>query len=307
MQRPPHHRLCVAAVCALTTALLAGCGIVSQVKTAKTVSVRVTENFGATTLQTGTVAQLSSPTGALALTGRFAKIAAHGQTVDSINGHSAGGLRHWTLYVNGISVSGANPTIHDGDHVWWDLHTKAGASQVPAIVGSYPEPFTNGSGGRTFPTVLTCAGGLTTACNEVSKDLDAVGVKVSYQGLGTGSGSDSLAMLIGTYQQLRGVIATELLGAGPAKSGVYAQFGGRNNSVLEVDNTVGETQQALNGSYGVIAATEEVGFSEPVWLITGTDQAGVNAAAQALNVGDLKSHFAVAVTTRGRILPLPAG
>jgi hypothetical protein len=211
------------------------------------------------------------------------------------------------LYVNGIAAtkSASLTSLHPGDHVWWDLHDSAAAATVPAIVGSYPEPFSNGSGGQRFPTVVTCASGLSTPCAKVTKAMDADGVSVSFQALGTGSGSDSLAILVGTYDQLEGVIASELLQAGPAKSGVYAQFVGTRGQALELLNANGNVVDTIHGSVGVIAATEQQGLSQPVWLVTGTDKAGVAAAAAALTTAKLARHFAVAVLPSGKVLSLP--
>ena len=52
----------------------------------------------------------------------------------------------WFYYVNGIEASkGAAATnVHSGDHVWWDLHDWSQTDDVPAVVGSFPEPFLNG-------------------------------------------------------------------------------------------------------------------------------------------------------------------
>ena len=66
--------------------------------------------------------------------------------------------------------------------------------------------------------------------------LHKAGVKVSYQVLGGGSGSDSLAVVVGTWRDLRGVIAADLIGSGPSTSGVFAQFVGTGGQALELDN-----------------------------------------------------------------------
>jgi hypothetical protein len=48
--------------------------------------------------------------------------------------------------------------------------------------------------------------------------------------------------------------------------------------------------------------------SEPTWLITGTDAAGVTAAAGALTQSALHDHFALAVQGSTRVpVPLESG
>jgi hypothetical protein len=59
----------------------------------------------------------------------------------------------------------------------------------------------------------------------------------------------------------------------------------------------------LGRGAGLIAATTE-GSQEPTWLITGTDAAGVAAAAAAFTPAALHGHFALALQG-GRRLPVP--
>ncbi len=292
--------------------LLAGCGIaVNGNKTSKRVSVRVTTDFGSHTVGTDSSASPSADT-VMNFTKQFftLKTSDGGGFVDAINGHGNDEAKKvdWFYYVNGIEApKGAGATqLHPGDHVWWDLHDWQAVQDVPAIVGSYPEPFLNGSGGQAYPTVVTCGPGLSAACTKATDSLSHAGVKVSFQGLGTGSGSDSLALLVGTFTQLEGVIASELLQAGPGTSGVYGQFVvGKHAQVLEADNAAGDVVKTYYGSVGLIAAIEQTGLNEPVWLVTGTDKAGVDAAAAALTPAKLADHFAVAVLPGGKVIPLP--
>ena len=43
---------------------------------------------------------------------------------------------------------------------------------------------------------------------------------------------------------------------------------------------------------------------QPAWIVAGTDEVGVDAAAAALNETRLRDHFAVAIE-KGRELPVP--
>ncbi len=142
--------------------------------------------------------------------------------------------------------------------------------------------------------------GSASACNQVSDSLSAEGVPIANQGFGTGSGQDSLSVVVGTWSQLRGVIAAELIQHGPSASGVYARFRG---DALELLDPRGQAVRTLESGAGLIAATAD-SSSQPTWLVTGTDRTGVSAAAAALTPSRLRNHFALAVQS-GHELPLP--
>jgi hypothetical protein len=282
-----------------------GCGVANP--HAAGASVRVSESFGARPV--GSVRRLSTlssgETAAGALARRFRVVRGRGGSVRAVDGQTASGGERWFPYVNGIEARG-DTTLHAGDQVWWDLHDPTVVARVPAVVGLYPEPFSTGTGGQAFPTVLTCATVGSAACTSVARSLSRNGVKVSDQALGTGSGSDSLAVLVGTFAQLRGVIATELLQGGPVHSGVYGQFVGTAGQAIELQNAAGDVVSTLHGDAGLIAATEQPTLNEPVWLVTGTTPAGVRLAAEHLNPATLRDRFAVAFQG-SRTIPLPVG
>ncbi len=296
----------IAAAAVAATVLLGGCGFGAGPGT-KDASIEVTSNFGSKLIGSASETHVAGSKTVMALLERHFKVSAKygGGFVQSIDGHT-GSSNHldWFYYVNGIlAPKGAAATdINKGDHVWWDLHSWAATQTIPAVVGSYPEPFTNGLGGQEFPTVLDCAADVQAACGTVAHSLRSAGVKVGTQLLGGGSGSDSLAVVVGTWKELQGVIAADLINGGPSKSGVYAQFVG--GSALELDNPIGDVVKTLHGSAGLVAATEQVNLSEPTWLVTGTDVAAVNAAAKAMTPSRLHNHFAV-VVDGNHDLPVP--
>jgi Domain of unknown function (DUF4430) len=286
--------------------VLGGCGLGGGSGTTNA-SVSVTENFGSKQLATVTQKKVPGQETVMQLMERNFKVSTSygGGFVDSINGASGSSARNsWFYYVNGIQApkGAATTKVFAGDQVLWDLHNWTATDSIPAIVGSYPEPFTNGVAGQKYPTLLTCAPGLTKACDTVADSLHKAGVKVSFQGFGTGSGSDSFAIVVGTFKQIQGVIAAELIKAGPKQSGVYAQNVG--NSALELDDPLGDVVQTLHGNAGLIAATEQPSLNQPAWMVTGTTAAGVDAAAAALTPAKLHDHFAVAISD-GRVVPVP--
>jgi len=232
-----------------------------------------------------------------------------GGFVESIDGLSGSSSRlDWFYYVNGIeaTVGAASTAVHRGDRIWWDLHDWSATNSVPAVVGSFPEPFLHGMGGRRYPTTVQCAADSSSACATVTNALSKEGVPVASQTFGTGSGTDSLNVLVGPWRELQQVLAAELIDRGPASSGVYARFtsGGRQLQLLDPRGGVVRT---LGAGAGLVAATADHAAT-PTWIVTGTDSAGVLAAAQALTPTRLHDRFALVVSGRGDLpVPLQAG
>ena len=107
------------------------------------------------------------------------------QSIDGLSGTSA--QRDWFYYVNGVEapLGAAGTSVHHGDRVWWDVHDWSATDSIPAVVGSYPEPFQHGAGGRRWPTTLACATDTSAACTRVASALKAIGVPTSTQALGS--------------------------------------------------------------------------------------------------------------------------
>ena len=202
------------------------------------------------------------------------------QSIDGLAGTAS--RRDWFYYVNGIEakVGAASTAVHRGDRIWWDLHDWTATDDVPAVVGSFPEPFVHGFKGRRLPTTLECAPDVPDACKQVAAELKAAGVPAATQLLGTGSGTDSLAVLVGTWGDLHGTFAGILIAHGPVcQRGLCAVQ--RRRSSLELLDPHGQPVRTLGAGAGLVAATAQ-GSSSPTWLVTGADAAGVSAAADAL-------------------------
>jgi len=287
---------------------VAGCGLGAGRATSD-VSLLVTGDFGSRQIGQVTERHVPGSETVLRLLERHLRVGTRygGGFVESIAGHSGTGARRdWFFYVNGIQApKGAAATyVHQGDHIWWDLHDWSATNSIPAVVGAFPEPFTTGLGGRRLPTILDCAPDVAGACSTVGGALVKAGVPYADQTIGGAAGSDSLAIVVGTWRDLKGVIATQLIEGGPSQSGVYAQMVGPSGQAIELDNPQGQVVRTLRGDAGLIAATEQPSFNQPTWLITGTDPAGVDAAAAALTPSRLRGHFALAIAP-GQDIPLP--
>ncbi|MDX6684250.1 MAG: hypothetical protein QOF86_378, partial [Baekduia sp.] len=73
-------------------------------------------------------------------------------------------------------------------------------------------------------------------------------------------------------------------------------------SIALLDPT-GKTTRTLGPGTGLVAATAVQG-NDPVWLVTGTDDAAVGVAATAFDEGALAGRFAVAMSN-GKPVALP--
>jgi hypothetical protein len=90
---------------------------------------------------------------------------------------------------------------------------------------------------------------------------------------------------------------------GPRASGVYARFS-RDGGTLAVLERHGTTVRTLHSESGLIAATRR-GEEAPVWVVTGTDAAGVDLAARSFYAEALEFRFAVAVNRYTGAFPVP--
>ena len=223
-----------------------------------------------------------------------------GNFVQQING-VAGGRRagrpvDWFYYVNGVEagVGAAERRISPGDRVWWDHHDWGVTFRVPAVVGAFPEPFLSGIEGKRLPVRLDCVRAAEAACDEVRRRLAIADVvKVSTGLLGGSAGEAVLRVVVGRWTDIRRDPAVQLIERGPAQSGVYATMSeaGSRLTLLEADGT---TARTVGAGAGLVAATRLEG-QQPTWVVTGTDQVGLAAAAAQLEQSALQDRFAVAV------------
>ncbi len=301
------HRFAAALAALAVTATLGGCGLGSGPGTGGA-SVRITRAFGSRPVGALSAAKVPGSETVMRMLERSFRVQTRygGGFVQAINGLAGDGARTaWFYYVNGVQApqGAATTAVHRGDHIWWDLHDWQATNSVPAVVGSFPEPFAHGVGGKRFPTTLECAADVAAACKQVTTALNAVHVPVASQLIGTGSGPDTLGVVVGTWREIAPEVVGSLVAHGPGASGVYARFAGSAGHSLQLLDPSGHVARTLGSGAGLIAATAD-SSSAPTWLITGTDAAGVTAAARALNAHALHDHFALAVQGSS-LLPVP--
>src|SRR5437764_14849818 len=154
---------------------VAGCGLGAGPGTSH-VTVTVTRNFGDAHVAQLTERRVPGSETVMRVLERHFHVGLRygGGFVESIDGLAGSSSRRdWFYYVNGIEApnGAAATTVHRGDRIWWDLHDWAATNSVPAVVGSFPEPFLHGTGGRRLPTVIQCASDVGAACKRVSAEL----------------------------------------------------------------------------------------------------------------------------------------
>ena len=227
------------------------------------------------------------------------------QEIDGVAGGRADGRRvDWFYYVNGIeaSMGAGERKLYPGDRVWWDHHDWETAMRVPAVVGAFPEPFHSGQDGKKLPIRLVCLGSESRSCDEVVQRLSDAGVRNIARSNLESSPGEVLRILVGRWSDVRKDIASRQLEEGPEVSGVFARPAPSGASIALMDPD-GKTQRTLGAGAGLIAATSYL-EEHPTWIVTGTDDVGVAAAAAALTEDQLRFHFALAINA-GRGVPLP--
>lgn len=304
---------------------VAGCGLGPGAGVGE-VTLTVTRDFGARRLLGPHSEGASESDTAMRQLDRNAEISTrYGggfvQSIDGLAGANRGGQRDdWLFYVNGVEspIGAAEYGLHGGDAVWWDYRDWTAAETVPAVVGSWPQPFRSGYEGRRHPVAVECLGG-GVACAEVRSRLRAAGAS-----LVAGAPANALRVLVGPWARLREDPAAAQIESGPQASGVFARFaltrrrraenGARapvsgpsaaGGYVLRGLDEGGGEARAFGPGAGLVAATRR-GEAPPVWVVSGATERGVAAAAALLDARDLRDHYAVAVEG-GRETPLPIG
>jgi hypothetical protein len=230
-----------------------------------------------------------------------------GGFVQSIEGleaeQGADGPLDWFFYVNGVesTVGAADYPLRGGDAIWWDYRNWGAAMRVPAVVGSWPQPFSGGYDGRRRPVAVECLGG-GGACEVVRRRLEGAGVTIA-----TGSPDGAIRVLVGPWGRLRGDPAAAQIDDGPQVSGVFARFsigGPAPGCRLEALDESGSAVDGPDAGDGLVAATRRY-EAPPTWVVTGCDRSALSSAAGAFDEADLAQRYAVLAEAGGGVVPLP--
>ena len=274
-------------------------------------TLTVTRDFGTRTVLTKEAGDLPASETAMRLLGREAKVKTRygGGFVQSVDGVS-GGRRDgrpvdWFYFVNGreAPMGAAATRVRPGDAVWWDFRDWGEATNVPAVVGSFPEPFLHGPGtDKRLPVRVECIEVDSAPCRATSRALAGQGIPVATAAFRSQVAQETIRVLVGRWRDMRDETSILTLEDGPGASGVYARPSASGQAIAVLDPQ-GKTVRELGAGTGLVAATAS-GEGPPVWVVAGTDDAGVAAAAAALAPGKLANRYAV-VADGSRLLPAP--
>jgi hypothetical protein len=300
-------------VCIALCLGLAGCGFgAGGPRGSSGAELRVTRDFGRTTLASASTKTVRESDTVMRFLQAHAKTTTrYGgkfvQSIDGIAGNSKGGRHDWFYFVNGVEAptGAADRALAPGDVVQWDFRRWDASPRVPAIVGAFPEPFLHGQKGTRYPTRVECAPS-TKSCDEVQTKLDDVGIPAGSGALGSEARGGVLRIEVGKWSDLRRLQDLDLIEKGPTASGVFARFSG-SGSKLELLDVQGNVARAAPPGTGLVAAILPAD-QQPLWVVTGVDDAGVARAAALLDKAKLRNAYAVAALPSGPVdLPLEQG
>lgn len=302
MSRSRGTAVATALLCAALAA--AGCGLGPGAGVGR-VELTVTREYGAVQMLQRSLKADESDTAMRVLEGSAEISTRYGggyvREIDGVEEAQRSGHPHdWFFYVDGVEspVGAADYALDGGERIWWDYHDWLATNHVPAVVGSWPAPFTHGYEGKRHPVAVECEGG-GGACARVRAALRAAGVAIA-----AASPPGAIRVLVGPWARLRSDPAAALIEAGPEDSGVFADFerrpGGYSLVGLGQD---GRAARKLGPVAGLVAATRRY-EAPPVWVVTGGTAAAVRAASRLLDTPTLRSRYAVAGLD-GEAVPLP--
>jgi hypothetical protein len=200
-----------------------------------------------------------------------------GGFVESIDGFEAGRTDgvpvDWFFYVDGIEspVGALEAQVDPGDSIWWDRRDWSVTMHVPAVVGSWPQPFEGHGDAVEVECLMEDAAG----CDGVVRDLQQAGARTTTAG--SGGETASLRVLVGPWARLRGEPVVRAITRGPAASGVYARFVASADGgwlLQPLDSRGDEAGSPYPG--GLVAALSDRP-DRVTWVLTGVNEETVPA------------------------------
>ena len=295
----------------VVTAILTGCATTTPPPSGSTVSVRIvaTRDFGGE-LIFDRVAEIEGGDSAQEALRGVAEVGMAGSYIEGIEGIYGNQEHYWFYYINGIlaNVFASGYKLHDGDIEHWDFHdwsySMHGSS---AIIGDFPEPFLHGYAGKVYPTLVAYTGNLRGEAERLRSRLEELGVREVAIRNATELSSDEkeLSNLILVCTSDFELVAE--LNEVYDRLGLFAYF---ENGKLKVLNAKGKVVEEYGAGSGVIQAIQSPwnpkgnwACENVAWMVSGTDEAGVKKAVDALidRYSEVQYTFAVVVADGGII------
>lgn len=303
--RRPSFAVALAVVLA---ASLSACGAGPREASTTTVDAMVLER-GVLVGESG-----DNPPGVRALNARQPKAVSRFQTDLRSNLFGDGGETKFLPYINGmqplaqakdLEKEGAPDIAYAGDRIGWIPRDESDSAAPPSgVVGLFPAPFSTRftKKRRLIPARIQCADVKSAACDDTEKAFAELGLNAATSNLQDTSGIDVVRIYEGSWAALRptftrGRLAKALTIETEAERNGYGfQLDPKAKSVriAAVFGEASADQPPLGPGTGLIYALRD-SIGAPVWVVTGTDEAGAARAASSLDETTLAGRVAAVV------------
>ena len=274
-----HGRQAIAIALLVAALAVAGCGLGPGDDLGQ-VGVTVTRDFGAEQVVAPVSDDVTESDTVMRVLERNAEITTrYGggfvQSIDGLEGDYGGGSSlDWFFYVNGVesTVGAADVQLQGGEAVWWDYHDWSAATSIPAVVGSWPQPFVGGYEGHEHPTVVECRGGGGACADGGSEaagrrgDADLLRERRrarSGSWSAPGPGSSRMRPPRSSSPGPRAAVSTP-----------DSRRAADGEALVGLDQG-GEEARRFGPAAGLVAATRR-GGAPPTWIVTGVNMRGVD-------------------------------
>lgn len=234
-----------------------------------------------------------------------------GSFINSINGLESGytgkiGKREksdWFFYFNGVLAGAGAGDIKTktGDVVWWDYHDWGASTFTPAMIGAFPNPFSNG-------VVLVYSSSAQGAASRLVTGLDKQGIKQVQLQEATNEVINKRqrpVILLGLREEIMALPAIQALNSNPQRTGLFCGF---TDSGFKLLNAAMQEGRAVKGggSACIEATANGMGDANPLWLVIAEDERGLERAVNYLSQGSINPDCAWGVLLEPQgLTPLP--
>lgn len=216
-----------------------------------------------------------------------------GSFVNGINGLKSGytgnkagkkNKQDWFLFINGCLLSsGANDAeVKNGDVVWWDYHEWGTIAFTPAMIGAFPQPFSQEAAIYYSPSAQDYA-------EKLAEQLKAKGaeqVKVNEYDDQVIIQRNIPSLVIGLWSELAEYPAIKSMNENCRKTGVFCKF--QATAFLPLTKDMKATDFAFaEGSACLTATGSGLGDTNSLWLIIAYDDQGLEKAVELLAQGNI--------------------
>ena len=139
------------------------------------------------------------------------------QSIEGVSGTAEDGRTFdWFFYMNGVesSIGAAETEVRGGDRIWWDHRDWTEAMRVPAVVGSWPEPFRQASSGSERVAVRVVCAGSEAPCQAAQDALADAGVSSTVIDFRDDVAGKSLRLIVGRWSTIERDETAALIGRG---------------------------------------------------------------------------------------------